>query len=112
MGKSSTGKNDASMPMTRTVNFEQTTTLPSDAKPFCASTVSDSDKNEFTGTVLFFQDYFPDLKVGEKLPLECSDSWELRIVEKLAPGMYHVKAKRISNDGSTGPSPEEAEPCD
>lgn len=112
MGESSTGENDAMMPMTHTVDFDQTTTLPSDAKPFCVSTVSDNDRSEFMGTVLFFEDYFPELKVGEKLPLECSDSWELRIVERLAPGMYHVKAKRISNDGLTGPSPKEAEPCD
>lgn len=113
MDKSSTEKNDALMQKTPTVDFVQTTTLPSDAKPFSASTVSDSEKNEFTGTVLFFPDQPTELSLQASwFPPEFSVSWELRIVEKLGPGMYRVEARKNSNDGSTGPSPEEVEPCD
>ncbi|MBO7069791.1 MAG: hypothetical protein J6W09_00680 [Bacteroidales bacterium] len=116
MDKSSTEKNDALMPKTPTVDFVQTTTLPSDAKPFSASTVSDSEKNEFTDTASRSHIWClleeMDEATAERLATEFLASWECTIAGSSVHGISRDLQKKNSNDGSTGPSPEEVEPCD
>lgn len=115
MGESSTGKYDAATLTMPTVDFEQTTTLPSDAKPFFASTGSVKEQSVFTGMVStsFKNRYRFEEKLEELKPI-CSDSSVLLIVEALEDGTYHVKHSMMILPGnlSTGYFPEDQEPCE
>jgi len=99
---------------TPTVDFETTTTLPSDVLPFNASTGSDSVKKEYTDsdsviTPRWIMEEW-DSKTAERFLTEFLASWEFTIVGSSAHGISRDLQKKNSNDGSTGPSPEEVEP--
>lgn len=105
---------DAWMRMRRIAGLEVTTTLPSDAKPFCASTVSDNEKKEFTDSASIL----PNHLILEEMSLEdmerfCTE-WQAglgsRIFVSSVSSTTNPSQTKNSNDGSTGPSPEEVEP--
>ena len=114
MDKSSTDEFDAWMQMRRIAGLEVTTTLPSGAKPFCASTVSDNEKKEFTDSVSILPDELEIRKMNsEDMELFCTE-WQaglgsLIFVSSVSSTTNPFPTKN-SNDGSTGPSPEEVEP--
>jgi len=113
MDKSSTENNDALMPKTPTVDFETTTTLPLGVSPFNASIASGSVQNEFMDMDSSSKNQSFILRFGKDwFGADFSGSLPVRIVEKLGPGIYRVELMTSSNDGSTGPSPEEAEHCE
>ena len=114
MGKSSTDEFDAWMQMKRIADLEVTTTLPSGAKPFCASTVSDNEKKEFMDSVSILPN---ELMIEEM----SSEDMERFCTEWQAGSGSHTYVfsvstitnpcpKKNSNNGSTGLSPEEVEP--
>ena len=102
---------DAWMQMKRIQGLEMSTTLPSDAKPFCASTVSDSEGKEFTGSVSILPN---GLTVVTSAEVErYFTSWleksEFLISEYSVSTTTNPFQKKNSNNGSIGPSQEEAE---
>ena len=115
MVSSSTESDDAKVRMTHIAASGMTTTALSGEEPTRDSTGSDSGKNESTATdssliVKFQQPWFR--KEDEKLSVTFLDLWQGRIVEELEPGIFRVSLRKSSSNGSTGPSQEEAEPCD
>lgn len=114
MDKSSTDEFDAWMRMRRIAGLEVTTTLPSDAKPFCASTVSDNEKKEFTDSVSILPDELEIQKMNsEDMERFCTE-WQAGlgslIFESSVSSTTDPYQTKNSNDGSTGPSQEEVEP--
>lgn len=114
MDKSSTDEFDAWMRMRRIVGLEVTTTLPSDAKPFCASTVSDNEKKEFTDSVSILPDELEIRKMNsEDMERFCTE-WRAglgsRIFVSSVSSTTNPSQMKNSNDGLTGPSPGEVEP--
>lgn len=83
-------------------------------EPTSDSTESDSERNGFTATASCSHLHWILDEMTEEhanqLIADFSALWKERIVEELEPGIYHLKLKRNSNDGSTGPSPKEVEP--
>lgn len=105
---------DVWMQMKHIAGLEVTTTLPSDVKPFCASTVSDNEKKEFTDSVSILPDELEIRKMN-------SEDMERFCTEWLAGLGSHIFVSSVSsttnpsqmknsNDGSTGLSPEEVAP--
>lgn len=114
MGKSTMDEFDAWMQMKRILDLGMTTTLPLDAKPFCASTVSDNEVKEFTDSASIS----PNELMIEEMSLE---DMERFCTEWQAGSESHISVfsvstitnpypKKNSNNGSTGPYPEEVEP--
>lgn len=105
---------DAWMQMRRIVDLGTTTTLPLDAKPFFASTVSDNEAKEFMDSASISPD---ELKIGEMSSEDmerfCTD-WQAGLGSLISG--YSVSTtmnqspKKDSMNGSTGPCPEEVEP--
>ena len=95
----------------------KTTTLPSDAKPFSGSTVSDNGRKEYTATasrshIQFLLNEMTE-EQAERLVSEFLDSWVSHIAGSSDAGIGQITyLKTSSNDGLTGPCPEEAEPCE
>ena len=106
------GEFDAWMQMKHIAGLEVTTTLPSDAKPFCASTVSDSEGREFTDSVSILPNEL-DITISkdtEQYFTTWLERWEYLISEYSASTTMLQYQMKNSNDGSTGPFPEEVEP--
>ena len=105
---------DAWMRMMRIPDSGMTTTLPLDAKPFFASTVSDNEAKEFTDSASIL----PNHLILEEMSLEdmerfCTE-WQAGsgslIFESSASSTTNPFQTNSSSNGSTGPSPEEVEP--
>lgn len=93
---------------------EMTTTLPSDAKPFSASTVSDNEAKEFTDSVSISPDELKIMEMSsEDMERFCTE-WRAGlgslIFESSVSSTTHPSQMKNSNDGSTGLSPEGVEP--
>lgn len=103
---------DASTRTMPTVDFEQTTTLPSGAAPFFASIASDSVKSEFTDSVSTSEtEFLEENRTLAKMSLtESSDLWVSIIAGSSASGISENLPKKDSSGGLTGRSPEEVEP--
>ena len=105
-------ENDAAgMPKKHTIFSETTTTLPSDVKPFCDSTVSGNEKKEFTDSVSILPNEL-DIAIPkdtEQYFTAWLEKWEYLISEYSASTTMLQYRTKNSNDGLTGPSPEEAE---
>lgn len=114
MDNSSTDEFDAWMRMRRIAGLEVTTTLPSDAKPFCASTASDNEKKEFTDSASILPDELEILEMNsEDMERFCTE-WQAglgsHIFVSSVSSTTNPSQMKNSNDGSTGPFPEEVEP--
>ena len=93
---------------------EKSTTLPSDAKPFSVSTVSDSEAKEFTDSVSISPDELKIMEMSsEDMERFCTE-WQAGlgslIFESSVSLTTNPSQMKNSNDGSTGLSPEEVEP--
>ena len=102
---------DAWMRMMRIPDSGTTTTLPLDAKPFFASTVSDNEAKEFTDSVSILPN---ELKIQEmssedmeRFITEWSAGLGSLIFESSVSSTTDPYQMKNSNNGSTGPSPEE-----
>lgn len=108
-------ENDPAGMQKKPTNFtETTTTLPLDAKPFFASTVSDNEAKEFMDSVSIFPD---ELRIGtmssedaEQFYTEWLEGLESRISEYSVSTTMNLSQRKDSTNGSTGHFPEEAEP--
>ena len=105
---------DAWMWMKHIAGLEVTTMLPSDAKPFCASTVSDNEKKEFTDSASILPDELENREMSsEDMERFCTE-WRAglgsRIFVSSVSSTTNPSPMKNSNNGSTGLSPEEAEP--
>lgn len=92
----------------------RTTTLPAGAPRFDFSTVSGNAASEFTAMVSITDQElsrFP-VEIRKGHPCVSLGLWEVHIVERSDFGIYHLILKKKLNDGSTGLSQEEAEPCE
>lgn len=108
-------ENDPAGMQKKPTNFTgMTTTLPLDAKPFCASTVSDNEVKEFTDSASIL----PNHLILDEMSLE---DMERFCTEWQAGSGSHISVFSVStttspcqmknsSNGSTGPSPEEVEP--
>ena len=105
---------DAWMQMKRIAGLEVTTTLPSDAKPFCASTVSDNEKKEFMDSAFILPDELEILEMSsEDMERFCTEWREGLESYTSVSSDFTIMSwyqKKNSSNGSTGHSPEEAEP--
>ena len=114
MGKFTMDEFDAWMRMMHIPDSGMTTTLPSGAKPFYASTVSDSEAKEFTDSASILPN---ELKIQE-MSLEDMERFctEWQGVSESHISVFSVTTTmnpsqtKNSSNGSTGPSPEEVEP--
>lgn len=114
MGKSTMDEFDAWMQMKRILDLGMTTTLPLDAKPFCASTVSDNEAKEFTDSAsISLNELIIEEMSLEDMERFCTE-WQAGSESHISvfsvstiTGPYQMKN---SNNGSTGLSPEEVEP--
>lgn len=105
---------DAWMQMKHIAGLEVTTTLPSGVKPFCASTVSDNEKKEFTDSASILPNELEILEMSSEDMEQFCTEWQAGLgshifVSSVSLTMNPSQMKN-SNDGSTGPSPEEVEP--
>ena len=116
MACSTTESEDVFVQMMHICASGMTTTALSGEEPTRDSTGSDSGKSESTATDSSIVPRWIiegwDEKEMERSLLEFSELWRERIVEELEPGIFRVSLRKSSSDGSTGPSQEEAEPCD
>lgn len=102
----------AEMPKKHMIISGMNTTLPSGAKPFYVSTVSDSEQKESTDSDLILPN---GLTVSISADMErFFTSWleesEFLISEYSVSMTMNPCPKKNSNNGSTGLSPEEVEP--
>lgn len=107
-------ENDAAgMPKKHTIFSGTTITLPSDAKPFCASTVSDNEKKEFTDSASILPDELEILEMSsEDMERFCTEWREGLGSYTSASSDFKITnwcQMKNSSNGSTGPSQEEAE---
>ena len=108
-------ENDPAGTQKKPTNFTgTTTTLPLDAKPFFASTVSDNEAKEFTDSVSILPDHLiieeMTLEDMERFCTDWQDASESHIsVFSVTTTMNPSQTKNLNN-GSTGLSPEEVEP--
>ena len=88
----------------------------SGSSPTTDSTESDSGRSGFTATAScsHIRCLLEDMEEAhaERLVQDFLELWKARIVEQSGDGTYRISLTRRSTDGSTGSSPEEAEPCD
>ena len=113
----STENDNATTRTTHTGFTGATTTLPSDAKPFSGSTVSDNGRKEYTATASrsHIRCLLNEMteEQAERLVSEFLDSWVSHIAGSSDVGTGQLTYRKTSsNDGLTGPCPEEAEPCE
>lgn len=89
-----------------------TTTTLSGSGPTSDSTGSDSGRSGYTATAScsHIRCILEEMteEHANQLIADFSDLWKARTVEELEPGIFQITVKTSSNDGSTGPSPEEA----
>ena len=114
MDKSSTENIDVQEPTMHIAASGMTIIALSGNEPTNDSTESDNGRSEFTATascshLKCILDEMTE-EHANQLIADFSALWKERIVEELGPGIYHVKLKKNSNDGSTGLSPKEVEP--
>ena len=114
MGKFTMDEFDAWMRMTRIPDSGTTTTLPSGAKPFYASTASDNEAKEFTDSVSILPNELKiqemSLEDMERFCTEWQDVSESHISVFSVSTITSPYQTKNSNNGSTGLSPEEVEP--
>ena len=101
----------AEMPKKHTIVSGMNTTLPSDAKPFYASTVSDREVKEFTDSDSTFQSQSTEKNSSdtEQFITDFSEESGFRTCGYSASAIMERFLRNALNDGLTGPSPEEAE---
>ena len=108
-------ENDPAGMQKKPTNFTgTTTTLPLDAKPFFASTVSDNEAKEFMDSASIFPD---ELRIGtmssedaEQFYTEWLEGLESRISEYSVSTTMNQSQRKDLTNGSTGHFPGEAEP--
>lgn len=108
-------ENDSAGMQKKPTNFTgTTTTLPLDAKPFFASTVSDNEAKEFTDSVSIFPNALKiqemSLEDMERFCTEWQDASESHISVFSVSTTMNQSQRKDSTNGSTGHFPEEAEP--
>ncbi len=106
---------NAEMQTTHIVASGMSTIALSGSGPTTDLAGSVSDVNGFTATasrshIRCILDEMTE-EHASQLVADFTALWKERIVEEQEPGIYRISARRSSRDGSTGPSPEEAEPC-
>ena len=116
MDEFTTDSSCAEMPTMHIAASGMTITALSESGPTTDSTESDSEPSEFTATassshIRCLLEEMTEEHANQLLS-DFSALWKERIVEELGPGIFHVKLKRNSKDGSIGPSQEEVEPSD
>ena len=111
MDESITENDPAGMQKKLTIFSGMTTTLPSGVKPFCASTVSDNGKKEFTDSVSILPNGLEMTisKDTERYFTTWLERWEYLISEYSALTTTLQYRTKNSSNGSTGLFPEEAE---
>lgn len=107
-------ENDPAGMQKKPMNFTgTTTTLPLDAKPFFASTVSDNEAKEFTDSVSILPDHLiieeMTLEDMERFCTDWQDASESHISVFSVSTTTNQSQKKDSTSGSTGPSPGEVE---
>lgn len=108
-------ENDPAGMQKKPTNFTgTTTTLPLDAKPFFASTVSDNEAKEFTDSVSILPDHLiieeMTLEDMERFCTDWQDASESHISVFSVSTTMNQSQMKDSTSGSTGHFPEEAEP--
>ena len=116
MACSTTESENVFVQMMHIVASGMTTTALSGEEPTRDSTESDSVRSESTATdsclsPRWIVEEWTEEEMERRL-CDFSELWRERIVEELEPGIFRVSLRKSSNDGSTGPSQKEAEPCD
>lgn len=107
-------ENDPAGMQKKPTNFTgTTTTLPLDAKPFFASTVSDNEAKEFTDSVSILPDHLiieeMTLEDMERFCTDWQDASESHISVFSVSTTMNPSQKKDSTNGSTGHFPGEAE---
>lgn len=107
-------ENDPAGMQKKPTNFTgMTTTLPLDAKPFFASTVSDNEAKEFTDSVSILPNHLiieeMTLEDMERFCTDWQDASESHISVFSVSTTTNQSQTKDSTSGSTGHFPEEAE---